>query len=84
MVLPFFAFKYRPNEGNNIFLNLVSVVLYSSFALKGKRLASSEDGSTSVEMVKCYRRLMLFFFFKAFIITVNWADYKFILITEEA
>lgn len=32
----FFAFKYRPNEGNNIFLNLVSVVLYSSFALKGK------------------------------------------------
>lgn len=25
-----------------------------------------------------------FFFFKAFIIAVNWADYKFILITEEA
>lgn len=33
----FFAFKYRPNEGNNIFLNLVSVVLYSSFALNGKK-----------------------------------------------
>lgn len=54
----FFAFKYRPNEGNNIFLNLVSVVLYSSFALNGKkkkkRLASSEEGgSTSLEMVIC-------------------------------
>lgn len=34
--ITFFAFKYRPNEGNNILLNLVSVVLYSSFALKKK------------------------------------------------
>lgn len=59
----FFAFKYRPNEGNNIFLNLVSVVLYSSFALKEKkkRLASSEDGSTSLEMVICNGRLVHFF-----------------------
>lgn len=62
----FFAFKYRPNEGNNIFLNLVCVVLYSSFALKKKRLASSEDGSTSLEMVTFNGRLMHFvlvFFF---------------------
>lgn len=40
----FFAFKYRPNEGNNIFLNLVSVVLYSSSALKKKGWQAQKVG----------------------------------------
>lgn len=31
-----------------------------------------------------WKAYAFFFFFKAFIIAVNWADYKFILITEEA
>jgi len=36
-------------------------------------------------MVICNGRLMrCFSFLKGFIIAINWADYKFILITEEA
>lgn len=61
----------RLNTGlmkGTIFSSILFVLcFYSSFALKKKRLASSEDGSTSLEMVTCNGRLMhfvlvLFFF----------------------
>lgn len=80
--ITFFAFKYRPNEGNNIFLSLVSVVLYSSFALKEKGWQAQRMGVPQQKWLNIMEGLC--FFFKAFIIAVNWADYKFILITEEA
>lgn len=57
-----FAFKYRPNEGNNIFLNLVSCCALFIFRSKGKWLASSEGGSTSLGMVICKGRLRVLFF----------------------
>lgn len=76
----FFAFKYRPNEGNNIFLNLVSVVLYSSFALNEKK---KKAGKLRRRWEYLIRNGYLCIFL-GFIIAINWASCTFILITEEA
>lgn len=68
-----FAFKYRPNEGNNIFLNLVSVVLYSSFDLKEKGWQAQKVGVPHWRWL--FVREGLGFFFKALLLLLTGQNY---------
>lgn len=69
-----FAFKYRPNEGNNIFLNLVSVVLYSSFDLKEKGWQAQKVGVPHWRWL-FVREGLGFFFFKALLLLLTGQNY---------